>query len=75
LASDRVKKVTAERGFGFIAADDGDGNEDFFQRTALRGSVDLNRLVGGEHGLFEIEQSAKGPRAVRVAIAAGRADR
>ena len=59
-----VKKVVAERGFGFITA--GDGKEYFFHRTSIDSSLDFDRMVGGEQVEFDIEQSPKGPRASRV---------
>jgi cold shock protein len=59
-----IKKVVSERGFGFIAADD--AKEYFFHRGGLDGSLDFDRLVGGELVAFEVEQSPKGPRATHV---------
>jgi CspA family cold shock protein len=59
-----IKKVVADRGFGFIAADD--SKEYFFHRDGLKSSLDFDRLVGGEKVTFEIEQSPKGPRAKDV---------
>ena len=59
-----VKKVVADRGFGFIAAED--AKEYFFHRGALDSTLDFDRLVGGEKVAFEIEQSPKGPRAAQV---------
>jgi CspA family cold shock protein len=59
-----IKKVIADRGFGFIAAED--AKEYFFHRGGLDSSLDFDRLVGGEKVEFEIETSAKGPRANRV---------
>lgn len=64
MAIGTIKKVVAERGFGFIAAED--GKEYFFHRDGLDSSVDFDRLVGGERVEFEIEQSPKGPRASKV---------
>ncbi|CAN5789316.1 hypothetical protein BH24CHL6_BH24CHL6_08470 [soil metagenome] len=64
LATGTVKKVVADRGFGFITADD--EKEYFFHRNSLDSSLDFDRLVGGESVEFEIEQSPKGPRANRV---------
>jgi cold shock CspA family protein len=52
-----------DRGFGFIAADD--GKEYFFYRS---GAQDFDALVGGEKVSFEIEPSPKGPRANRVQL-------
>ena len=68
MATGTIKKVVAERGFGFIAADD--AKDYFFHRGALDSSLDFDRLVGGEKVEFEIEQSPKGPRAANVRAAA-----
>ncbi len=59
-----IKKVIANRGFGFIAAED--AKEYFFHRGALDSSLDFDRLVGGEKVTFEVEASPKGPRASQV---------
>lgn len=59
-----IKKVQSDRGFGFIAAED--GKEYFFHRSALDGSLNFDSLNGGEAVAFEIETSDKGPRANRV---------
>ena len=59
-----IKKIVADRGFGFITAED--AKEYFFHRGALDTSLDFDRLTGGEKVEFEIEQSPKGPRAARV---------
>jgi CspA family cold shock protein len=64
LATGTIKKVVADRGFGFITADD--TKEYFFHRNALDSSLDFDRLNGGEKVDFEIEQSDKGPRANKV---------
>jgi CspA family cold shock protein len=62
-----IKKVVAERGFGFIAAED--EKEYFFHRSGLDTTLDFDRLIGGERVEFEIEQSPKGPRATQVRAA------
>jgi cold shock protein len=67
VATGTIKKVVADRGFGFILADD--AKEYFFHRSSLEPSVDFDRLTGGEQVQFEIEQSPKGPRAARVRTA------
>jgi CspA family cold shock protein len=59
-----IKKLVSERGFGFIAADD--GKEYFFHRSGTETSFDT--LAGGEKVSFEIEPSPKGPRAGRVRV-------
>ena len=67
MATGTIKKVVADRGFGFITADD--AKEYFFHRNSLDSSIDFDRLNGGEKVEFEIEQSPKGPRAARVRAA------
>jgi CspA family cold shock protein len=64
VATGTIKKVVAERGFGFITATD--GKEYFFHRNSLESSLDFDRLAGGEKVEFEVEESPKGPRAGRV---------
>jgi CspA family cold shock protein len=64
MTNGTIKKVISERGFGFIAAED--GKEYFFHRGGLEAPLDFDRLSGGEKVSFEIETSPKGPRAVRV---------
>jgi cold shock protein len=59
-----IKKLVTDRGFGFIAAED--GKEYFFHRGGLDSSLDFDRLVGGERVEFDIEANPKGPRANRV---------
>jgi CspA family cold shock protein len=62
-----VKKVVADRGFGFIAADD--GAEYFFHRSGLDSSLEFDSLGAGERVSFEVERSDKGPRARQVRAA------
>jgi cold shock protein len=62
-----IKKLVSDRGFGFIAAED--GKEYFFHRTGLDSSVNFDSLAGGERVSFEIEPSQKGPRANRIRLA------
>jgi len=64
VATGTIKKIVADRGFGFIVAED--AKEYFFHRNALDASLDFDRLVGGERVQFEIESSPKGPRAEQV---------
>ncbi len=67
MTTGTIKKVVADRGFGFITAED--AKEYFFHRDGLDSSIDFDHLVGGEHVLFEIEASPKGPRATQVRAA------
>ena len=62
-----IKKVVAERGFGFITSSD--EKDYFFHRNSLESSLDFDRLNGGEKVEFEVEDSPKGPRATRVTAA------
>ncbi len=68
MTTGTIKKIVADRGFGFITAED--SKEYFFHRDGLDRSLDFDRLTGGEKVEFEIEQSPKGPRAARVHAAA-----
>lgn len=64
MASGTIKKVVSDRGFGFIS---GEGGKDyFFHRDNLVAPLDFDRLNGGEPVTYEVEESPKGPRAVRV---------
>jgi cold shock protein len=67
MTTGTIKKLVADRGFGFITADD--EKEYFFHRGALDTSLEFDRLVGGERVNFEVEASPKGPRANRVSAA------
>lgn len=60
-----IKKIVSDRGFGFIAAED--GTEYFFHRSGTE--ADFDRLQGGERVTFEVEASPKGPRAGQVRAA------
>jgi len=60
----KIKKIL-ERGFGFIAADD--GREIFFHMSGLQG-VYIKDLKEGDPVEFDVEKGAngRGPRAVNV---------
>ena len=73
MTTGTIKKVVADRGFGFITAED--AKEYFFHRGGLDSSLDFDRLVGGERVEFEIEQSPKGPRASARALRLDRSSR
>ncbi len=67
MTTGTIKKVIADRGFGFITAED--GKDYFFHRNELDSTLDFDRLFGGERVNFEVQQSPKGPRAARVQAA------
>ena len=56
-----IKKLVSDRGFGFIAAED--GVEYFFHRSGLDRALNFDSLQGGERVQFDIEASQRGPRA------------
>jgi len=60
MATGTIKKVVSDRGFGFIAAED--GKEYFFHRDGLDRSLEFDRLVGGarHHGLEHRLQPRRG---------------
>ena len=70
LARGVVDKYSEDKGFGFIKEDN--GNEVIVDR----GSIDIpgyKTLVPGEHVVFEIEDTFKGPKAKNVKkVMAGR---
>ena len=67
MATGTIKRIIADRGFGFIVAED--EKEYFFHRGGLDSTLEFDRLVGGERVEFDVEASPKGPRAVRVRAA------
>jgi len=64
MAQGTVKKIVSDRGFGFIAGED--GVEYFFHRSGVDATLNFDGLNGGEPVVFDVEPSAKGPRAFRV---------
>jgi len=59
-----IKKITKDRGFGFIVGED--GVEYFFHQSELRGGLTFDQLREGQSVRFETAQSDKGPRAADV---------
>lgn len=64
MANGTIKRIVADRGFGFIAAPD--GTEYFFHRNSVE---NFDGLRGDESVTFEVEDSPKGPRANQVRLA------
>ena len=60
----KIKRLT-DKGFGFIAPDDGNGKDIFFHSSALQG-VTFPELREGDAVSFDTEDSEKGPRAINV---------
>lgn len=57
----KVKFFNETKGFGFISGEDG---KDYFTHSS--GLVDMTSLNKDDEVTFEVEQSDKGPRAVKV---------
>jgi cold shock protein len=64
MAQGTVKWFNGEKGFGFIATDDG-GKDVFVHYSELQGSG-FRTLEENQRVEFEVEQGPKGPQAVRV---------
>jgi CspA family cold shock protein len=60
-----IKRLVSDKGFGFVAAQD--GTEYFFHQSACTG-VRFNELREGQSVTFEKGQGPKGPRAERVQL-------
>ena len=61
-----IKRLVSDKGFGFVAAQD--GTEYFFHRSACTG-VRFDELREGQSVSFEKGEGPKGPRAERVQLA------
>ena len=64
MASGTVKWFNAQKGFGFIAQDDG-GADVFAHHTAIE-SDGFRSLEENQRVEFEITQGAKGPQAANI---------
>lgn len=67
MATGTVKRIVTDRGFGFIADDQ--GKEHFFHLSGLAQNVSIESLREGDKVTFETERSDRGPRATNVALA------
>ena len=61
----KISRLIRDRGFGFIAAED--GKDVFFHSSALAGG-DFDSLVEGTGVEFDLESGPKGPRAINVRL-------
>jgi CspA family cold shock protein len=61
-----VKRLVSDKGFGFIAADD--GNEYFFHQSAVAAGT-FDSLREGQAVTFQTGQGPKGPRGENVRLA------
>ena len=62
MAEGKVKKVIADKGFGFI---EGEGGDIFFHHSALVG-VAIEAMNEGDNVTYDVGQGPKGPRAENV---------
>ena len=65
MAQGTIKKLVADKGFGFI---EGEGGELFFHHSALQ-DVEIEALQVGQAVEFEEGSGPKGPRAENVRVA------
>ena len=63
MAKGTIARLIRDRGYGFIATED--GKDIFFHRTGLRG-LTFDSLREGQSVEFETEEGPKGPRAVNI---------
>ena len=63
MASGTIKWFSEKKGYGFIESDEGD--DVFVHHTGIQGAG-FKILKEGERVTFDIEQGAKGPKAVNV---------
>ena len=61
--SGTIKRIVSDKGFGFVAAED--GTEYFFHNSAVQGGQ-FNQLREGQSVTFEKGQGPKGPQADNV---------
>ena len=59
-----IKKLTRDRFFGFIRAED--GVDYFFHQSELRGGLVFEDVREGQAVKFEATQAEKGPRATEI---------
>ena len=62
-ATGTIKRKISDKGFGFVAAED--GSEYFFHQSAC---AHFDGLREGQHVTFQAGQGPKGPRAENVTV-------
>jgi CspA family cold shock protein len=64
MATGTVKFFNTTRGFGFIAPDD--GSKDIFVHISAVQQSEIEYLVEGQKVSFDVEEEARGPKAVNL---------
>ena len=64
MTTGTVKFFNSTRGFGFIAPDD--GSKDIFVHVSAVEQSEIDYLVEGQKVSFDVEQEARGPKAVNL---------
>ena len=67
MATGTVKFFNTTRGFGFIAPDD--GSKDIFVHISAVQQSEIEYLVEGQKVNFDIEEEARGPKAINLSEA------
>ena len=68
MASGTVKWFNSEKGFGFIAQDD--GGADVFAHYSNIDATGYRELLEGQKVTFEVTQGQKGPQAEKIRVPA-----
>lgn len=63
----KIKTIAMDKNFGFITPEDG-SKDIFFHGSSLEG-IEFSTLKEGDEVMYDMEESDKGPRAVKVRMA------
>lgn len=64
MATGTVKFFNTTRGFGFITPDD--GSKDIFVHISAVERAGMDQLAEGQKVQFDVEQEARGPKAINI---------
>ncbi len=63
MAKGTIRRLMKDRGYGFIANED--GKDVFFHQLALK-DLEFDSLKEGQSLEFEVKEESRGPRAVNI---------